>query len=107
MGNILYYVLTKKWLFESIPTRTARQMLIDGKLSTIPSQFINSTNSADLAMVKAIQMAWIYDPNNRPMAREIASFLKQHLDNTWRVDIDPLPPHHRYTDSDFYRNLKL
>jgi hypothetical protein len=107
MGNILYYVLTKMWLFEGIPTKTAKQMLIDGKLSTIPSQFLNSTNSADLAMIKAIQMAWVYNPDNRPTAREIASFLKQHLDNTWRVDIDPLPPNHRYTDSDFYSNLYL
>lgn len=108
MGNILYYVLTKKWLFEGIPTREARQSLINGKLSRIPFQFLNSTNSADRAMVMAIQMAWVYDPHNRPTAREIANFLKKHLDNStsWRVDIPPLPRTHRYTDSDFYRNLK-
>jgi hypothetical protein len=107
MGNILYYVLTKKWLFEGIPTKVARQMLIDGKLSTIPSHFLNSSNSADLAMTKAIQMAWVYNPDDRPTAREIASILKQHLNNIWRVDIPRLSPNHRYTDSDFYRNLKM
>jgi hypothetical protein len=107
MGNILYYVLTNNWLFEGVSTKVAKEALINGELSKIPPQFLHSSNTSVQAMIKAIKMAWVYDPDARPTAREIANFLKQQLGNgtVWRINIAPLPHNHRYTESDFLHNL--
>ena len=115
MGNIMYYMLTKKWLFEGITDRDAKKMIVAGETSKIPPEILNSTDPADKAMVKAIQMAWVHDPNQRPTARHISNFLRGQLealhggkkDELWRVSVPPLPPNHRYTDSDFYNNLQF
>jgi hypothetical protein len=87
-----------------------------GQRNEIPIKFVNSTNPADQAMLKAIDMAWTLNPDDRPPAMEIARFMKKALekldgarkgDELWRVSIPPLPPNHRYTDSEFYANLML
>ena len=57
-------------------------------------------------------MAWAQKPEDRPSARELSKFLKERVqdlvvdtDDLVRVSIPPLPPGHRYTDSDFNANL--
>jgi len=112
LGNMFYNVLTWKWVFQGITASEARINIMNGKLSVVPYQFTDSNDSSEQAMVKAIQMAWTYDPNYRPTARQIANYLKGHIDQTtgdvfWRVSVPPLPPNYRYTESDFARNLKM
>lgn len=112
MGNVLYLVLTKKWWFEGMTTVRAREAIMGGNHSEIPPHFLNSSNLAVQTIIKAINMAWTFDPNDRPGAKEIATILKQALeklngsvDDEWRVAIAPLPKDRRYTDSDYYNNL--
>lgn len=100
MGNVLFYLLAKKWCFEGMTTTEAKALLARGKHSEIPSFFLNSTNAADKAMVKAIEMAWTHNPDDRPTAREIADVLQQQLESStnnegskiWRVSLPPLSP---------------
>jgi len=106
LGNMLYNVLTKLWVYEGISRKAAKAKIMSGKQHSIPPKFANSTDPLDQAMIKAIQMAWTYDPYDRPSARQIANFLKEYLDQKegdayWRVSVPPLPPNYRYTDSEF------
>jgi hypothetical protein len=79
-------------------------------------------------MKEAILMAWTHDLLERPSARDISNHLHAALqqvvksstgdDNTSRpvadirkevvrVDgVPPLPPNHRFTESDFYKQQK-
>lgn len=112
LGNMLYNVLLNKWVFEKMSTNQAKQRIMNGKHSLIPTKVRNSTDQYERAMLKAIEMAWTFDPKDRPKAREIAKYLESHLDGPkvgdfWRVSIPPLPKNYRYTESDFAANLQL
>ena len=114
MGDILYYVLTKQWLFEGKLNVEAIDLLSAGKRSEIPPHILNSSDPADQAMLRAIEMAWVQDPTERPHAQEIATFLEEQLikingnvsDAPWRVTIPPLPPGYRFTNSDYRSNYR-
>lgn len=113
-GNVVYYVLTKQWLFQDTSIRTAHQMLKQGERSPIPANILNSTDRADQAMVKGIEMMWTHDAEERPKARTVADYMLKELreiEGTKDIgvvrvaSIPPLPPNHRYTDSDYEANL--
>lgn len=119
MGNVLYYVLVKKWCFEGMSTKKARRLLMEGKHSVIPPRFLNSTDPADQAMVKAIEMAWVYNANERTSARQIANLLKEQLVNLtgihdkkdddrllFRVSLPPLPDSFSDSSSDWANNYQ-
>lgn len=57
-------------------------------------------------MIKAVQMAWTFKPDDRPSAKEIADFIEQELvavnggssDAPWRVEARPIPPDFDFGD---------
>ena len=108
-----YYVLTKQWIFEGRLNREAVKLVLEGKRSGIPAALQNSTDPADQALIKALEMSWVHDPNNRPPAREIAAYMRSQLieingkdDTPWRVSVPPLPLGYRYTTTDFNTNYR-
>mmetsp|Transcript_17266 Transcript_17266/g.26721 ORF Transcript_17266/g.26721 Transcript_17266/m.26721 type:complete len:119 (-) Transcript_17266:135-491(-) len=117
MGNVMYYVLTKKWLFEigGESVGAAMKKLIGGERSPFPENLQNSKNPADKALIEGIELAWIHDASKRPRAREIADIMIRRLEkiegrkyvgpDSIRVSIPPLPQDYRYSDSDFEANL--
>jgi hypothetical protein len=102
--------LTKQWIFEGRLNREAITLVLKGKRSEYPPHLRNSTDPADQAMMKAIDMAWTQDPRKRPPANEIAEYMRKQLleinggrdDSPWRVAVPPLPPNYRYTTSDWH-----
>lgn len=110
VGNMMYYILTRKWMFEGITTEEAIAKLRAGERSELGFQ---PTDPADVAIVKAINWAWNQDPDKRPKAREISQFLKTALqkiegksqDYIVRVPILPLPKDYDFSDLEFYKNL--
>jgi serine/threonine protein kinase len=112
LGNMIYNVLTNKWVFEGMTTGSALQRIMSAKHSKFPSGLITSKDDKVQAMLKAIEMAWTFDPKDRPTARQIAEYLKGHLnksrgDDYWRVSIPPFPRNFRRTDSDFMASLQF
>ena len=112
LGDMMYNVLTNRWMFEGISTSEAKAKMLAGQWPSFPRKFANSTDPSEQAMIKAIQMAWTYDPNDRPAARKIADYLKKHMmdqkegGSSWRVSIPPLPPNYSHSDdSDYMANL--
>lgn len=110
LGNMLYSVLTKRWVFEGISTKEARAKITTGVQDYNTFEMVNRTDTFNRAMIEAIYMAWTYNPDERPTSRQIANFLKRHItekkdDIPWRVSIPPLPPDYSYSDSDFRANF--
>lgn len=113
MGNVMYYVLTKKWLFEEFTTDEATAQMVKGHRSTFPKDILESHDIAIQAIVKAIKICWTHEVEERPTARMVSNILKNALETILgttdlgivRVSVPPLPKQYRYTDSDFYVNL--
>ena len=105
MGDVLYYVLTKKWVMEGWTNKEAVELLSESERSRIPPFIEKSKHPAHQAMIRALGMAWTQDPNERPPAREIAAYLEQELiainggksDAPWRVSARPLPPNYDFS----------
>lgn len=115
MADVMFYVLTKLWMWEGITTKKAKSLTERGGRPEIPRDILTSEDPAIKAMVKAIKDCWIGNPKERPRSRQISDFLREALRKiegveelgVVRVSIPPLPNNHRYTDSDFYRNLLM
>ena len=106
-GNVMYYVLTSKWIFEGVKNEEGIRLLRNGKRSPFPDHIKNSTDPADQAMMKAITMLWTHDPEERPRARTVSNFLIQELesivgalpsDRVVRVEVPPLPENWDFND---------
>ena len=79
LGNCLYQILTKRWDFEHVSTVQARELLQNGNHSIIPNEFRTSKRAADTALLVAIHMAWMPNPEERPTAQQIANYLSDQL----------------------------
>jgi len=109
MGNVMYYVYTKNFLYEGIPDKDALTLLYNGKRSPFPTG-LDTTIPANAAVQSAIQKCWTHDPEQRPTARFIRdSLLKEFSaivgrpvqpgDDILMVQIPSLPKYYRFTDS--------
>ena len=78
MANVLYTVLTNRYVFEDEDKRVAHELVARGRRpSLLGAQ--NSPEPALRAVVRAIRMAWEDDPPRRPSAREVTDFLDGEL----------------------------
>ena len=101
MGNVMYYVFTKQWLFEGKTVQDSINRMRNKKRSSIPSELDIKTIPANKAMHTALFMAWHHDPNTRPRARNIRDYLLRQLskiegktitpDAIIRVSVPPIP----------------
>jgi hypothetical protein len=115
-GNVMYNVLTHKWLFDDMSGSKARAAIQKGQRSKIPARIKKSDDPYTKLLVKAIEMCWTHEVKQRPSARTVVNFMRSALAAIKGVDVEdlgvvkvempPLPSDHRYTDSDFTVNLK-
>jgi hypothetical protein len=115
-GNVIYNVLTHKWLFDGMSGRKARAAVQKGKRSKIPARIKKSDDPYTKLLVKAIKMCWTHEVKERPSARTVVNFMRSGLAaiegvnvedlGVVKVEMPPLPSDHRYTDSDFTVNLQ-
>jgi len=81
LGNTLYNVLTGLYPFDDTDdTHEVRKLVKAGERPPIPSVYQNSTDPFDQALLKAIQMCWIHDPEKRATSRELHTFIVSELD---------------------------
>lgn len=110
MTDVMFYVLTQKWMFEDITTPEAEKRLGAGGR---PEFGFEPTDPADIAMAKAVTWGWTHKPTERPTAREMSDFLKDALkqiegrkdDYVVRAPVPPLPKDYDFSDLEFYQNL--
>jgi hypothetical protein len=110
LGNVMYYVFTMHWLFEDLETADAVIKVTEGSRSPFPQKLLESPDRAIRAMRKAIEMCWTHDPEKRPTADEVRSFLGEELKAVLDVEeldvvrvtsIEALPKDYSYSDRDF------
>ena len=113
MANVMYYVLTNRWLFEGYNTRQTVEAMSNGRRSEFPLAIQNSDDAAIQTMKSGIELLWTQDPAKRPTANEISNYFMEELQKQGagfitgdvRVSVPPLPPEWRFTESDFLDNV--
>jgi len=89
-GNVLYQVLTLQEPFEleGWSEDEVSTAIMEGKRPHISHSMYRDSNDPIInALVRAIDMCWLQDPQQRPKAREIAVLLQSALDDSpQRVD---------------------
>ena len=111
MGNVMYYVYSKNFLYEGIPDQDALKMLYSGKRTPFPAG-LDTAIPANAALQSVIQKCWTHYPDQRPSARAIRDYLLEEFstivgrsvaagDDILRVNLPPLPKDHRFTGSSF------
>ena len=90
MGNIFYALLTKEEPFEDMESKAAQHEVKHGRPSPISASVRNSTDPCTQALIKAAEMCWVYDPKERPSAREVESFLSRSLQSITKTNVRAL-----------------
>lgn len=78
MGNVMYYILTNKYLYEGKSRPAAVEQIMAGHRSS----FFGAETSPDpaiRALATAIKMCWEDDPDQRPGSREVTDYLEAEL----------------------------
>ena len=76
----MYKILTGLDPFDELSEKRAKRAVKEGKRPEISPHFRNSDNIANKVLIKAIEMAWTHDPEERPAAADIVDVLKRTLD---------------------------
>lgn len=111
LGNVMWYLLTNRWMFEGEHVKRVRKRIKRGERPHFPVHINQSKDPAIKAIKSAIISCWTHDPDERPTSTEIRDFLRHALQSITgetgvvRVSVPPLPKDHRYTDSDYYQSL--
>merc|ERR1712151_267848 len=90
MGNIFYVLLTKEWPFDGMKDKAAQHEVKHGRPPPISTSIRNSTDPYTQALIKAAEMCWVYDPQERPSAREVESFLSRSLQSITKTNVRAL-----------------
>jgi hypothetical protein len=75
LGNIFYGIFTNEWPFHHEKVSTAQKRIIAGERPPIDEKYRNSTDPLDQAMIQAIEMCWVQDPEERASARQVQTFI--------------------------------
>jgi len=80
VGSLIYLILHGYEVWDDTKTAKAQQYVMEGKLPEIDEKYKESDDPAIKAMLDAIDMCYIYDPEKRAKAWEVASFLEKKLE---------------------------
>jgi serine/threonine protein kinase len=72
LGNILYFLLTKDFPWDDLPTKETAEKVKSGKQPRIPAEILESKHPYDKYMVEAMQMCFTHDQVKRPSAKQVA-----------------------------------
>jgi hypothetical protein len=79
MGNIFYTLLEKTYPFEDQSKKKAQSLIMSGERPRLSDSNAKSKDEFTQALVKAMNMCWIHDPEKRAGAREVERFLDTEL----------------------------
>jgi len=79
VGSLIYHILHGYEVWHDSNTERAQQKIMDGKLPKIARVYRESDDPAVKAMLDAIDMCYVYDPEKRAKAWDVSSFLEKKL----------------------------
>ena len=81
MGSLIYHILHGYEVWDDVETsEKAQQKVMDGELPKIEDKYKKSDDPAIKAILDAIDMCYVYDPEKRAKAWDVTSFLEKKLD---------------------------
>ncbi len=88
LGSILYEILTGNEVWHDEDSEDARRHIRKGRLPPINKQLLESDDLVDVALREAIAMCYVFNPEERAKAADVASHLKQKLSELPAVTVD-------------------
>jgi len=85
-GNVIYYLLTETKPFDDIDQKEAKKLVIKGGRPHLPGRFREPTHPVDIALLRAMNLCWTHDPEERPSAKLVADFLGEQLKKIAKED---------------------
>lgn len=79
LGNVFYSILTGLLVNGEYTTSQAHFRIIHGKTEDIDVKYFESRSQAEYALVKIIQLCWIYDAEERPSVFDIVALLENEV----------------------------
>lgn len=87
MGNVFYYMLTKKWPFRNVSEEEAIERIRQGQRpNELTEAMQNSTHWANQALIQAMNWCWVHNATERPTARTIQKYLESQLQQAQMID---------------------
>ena len=81
LGNIFYAILTGENVFKNEDSDDVKNIVKEGGRPHIEESMRLSTDRVDMALIKAMQMCHIQDPEKRATADQLKIFLAAELVN--------------------------
>lgn len=89
LGNVFYSILMRTWPFEGeSDSEDVQKRIKRGHRPHISSRFVKSEDPFDQAMVKAIQMCWVQNAEERASALEVKQYIEGELIRLKAIDPD-------------------
>jgi len=87
LGGILFHILTGHEVWSGVSTNKAEKLIIIGHLPKIGKHVLEGDDPVDKILSKAIDMCYVYDPEDRPKPGKIALFLQNKYTQMFGRDI--------------------
>lgn len=91
LGNVLYFLLTRKEVWTKYQTKHAIELVKRGSRPVIPPEIYNNVGVFERYMIDAMEIAWIHDFRKRASAKDVANKIKEGLDILRATPSDSIP----------------
>ena len=75
--------MTGRDVWSDTPTRKAQKLIIEGEMPDFPKP---SGDQVDVILRKAIDLCYVYDPEERPNAKEVVTFLDREFSKLYQEE---------------------
>lgn len=79
IGSLIYHILHGHEVWHRTSTKKAQKYIMRGELPEIDERYLKSDDPAIKAMLEAIDLCYVYDPEKRAKAWDVSSFLEKKL----------------------------
>jgi len=79
LGNILWVLLMEEKVWKGVEEKKIKKLVRAGHSPVIPGNVLSNYSSAEKAIVHAMNMCFVTDPNERPTAMEVERYLRRKL----------------------------
>eukprot|EP00566_Odontella_aurita_P012553 CAMPEP_0113528356 /NCGR_PEP_ID=MMETSP0015_2-20120614/1797_1 /TAXON_ID=2838 /ORGANISM="Odontella" /LENGTH=480 /DNA_ID=CAMNT_0000426875 /DNA_START=157 /DNA_END=1595 /DNA_ORIENTATION=+ /assembly_acc=CAM_ASM_000160 len=87
LGAEIYHLLTNSlWWEGSTDKALSKRLIFEGKRPPIPKAISDSNDEATKAIMHALNECWRHNPFERPVAKEVAKYLRKELNRIANVD---------------------
>jgi len=80
LGNVLYFLLVRKEVWDGYNFKRVYEKVKKGHRPKIPDEIYNNKGVFERYMIRAIEIAWIHNPEMRPGALQVADIIKEGIE---------------------------